>query len=51
MVGLLIQGGPIDIDHVVDLLRRKVPVLVLQGSGQAADLLSFVYFEKVNQLV
>eukprot|EP00105_Crassostrea_gigas_P035510 XP_019919658.1 PREDICTED: transient receptor potential cation channel subfamily M member 1 [Crassostrea gigas] len=48
MVGLLIQGGPIDIDHVVDLLRRKVPVLVVQGSGQAADLLSFVYFEKVN---
>lgn len=51
MVGLLIQGGPIDIDHVVDLLRRQVPVLVVQGSGQAADLLSFVYFEKVNQLV
>lgn len=48
MVGLLIQGGPIDIDHVVDLLRRQVPVLVVQGSGQAADLLSFVYFEKVN---
>lgn len=51
MVGLLIQGGPIDIDHVVDLLRRQVPVLVVQGSGQAADLLAFVYFEKVNQLV
>ena len=49
MVGLLIQGGPLDIDHVVDLLRRKVPVLVVQGSGLGADLISFVYFEKINQ--
>nr|XP_022342149.1 transient receptor potential cation channel subfamily M member 1-like isoform X1 [Crassostrea virginica] len=48
MVGLLIQGGPLDIDHVVDLLRRKVPVLVVQGSGLGADLISFVYFEKIN---
>lgn len=49
MVGLLIQGGPIDIDHVVDLLRRKVPVLVVQGTGLGADLISFVYFEKIHQ--
>ncbi|XP_048781107.2 transient receptor potential cation channel subfamily M member-like 2 isoform X2 [Ostrea edulis] len=48
MVGLLIQGGPIDIDHVVDLLRRKVPVLVVQGTGLGADLISFVYFEKIH---
>ncbi|XP_062600329.1 transient receptor potential cation channel subfamily M member 6-like [Saccostrea cucullata] len=48
MVGLLIQGGPLDIDHVVDLLRRKVIVLVLQGTGLGADLIAFVYFEKVH---
>ncbi|XP_061181423.1 transient receptor potential cation channel subfamily M member 1-like [Saccostrea echinata] len=48
MVGLLIQGGPLDIDHVVDLLRRKVPVLVLQGTGLGADLIAFVYFEKIH---
>lgn len=49
MVGLLIQGGPIDIEHVVDLLRKKVPVLVVKGSGLAADLLAFVFNEKLTQ--
>ncbi|XP_061181386.1 transient receptor potential cation channel subfamily M member-like 2 [Saccostrea echinata] len=47
MVGLLIQGGPIDIEHVVDLLRRKVPVLVVKGTGLAADLIAFVFNEKI----
>lgn len=49
MVGLLIQGGPIDIEHVVDLLRKKVPVLVVKGSGLAADLVAFVFNEKLTQ--
>lgn len=48
MVGLLIQGGPIDIEHVVDLLRKKVPVLVVKGSGLAADLVAFVFNEKLT---
>ncbi|XP_062585972.1 transient receptor potential cation channel subfamily M member 3-like [Saccostrea cucullata] len=47
MVGLLIQGGPIDIEHVVDLLRKRVPVLVVKGSGLAADLVAFVFNEKI----
>nr|XP_022305861.1 transient receptor potential cation channel subfamily M member 1-like [Crassostrea virginica] len=47
MVGLLIQGGPIDIEHVVDLLRKRVPVLVVKGTGLAADLVSFAFNEKI----
>ena len=49
MVGLLIQGGPIDIEHVVDLLRKRVPVLVVKGTGLAADLVSFAFNEKIIQ--
>lgn len=49
MVGLLIQGGPVDIEHVVDLLRRKVPVLIVKGTGLAADLIAFVFNEKMTQ--
>ncbi|XP_055996761.1 transient receptor potential cation channel subfamily M member-like 2 [Ostrea edulis] len=48
MVGLLIQGGPVDIEHVVDLLRRKVPVLIVKGTGLAADLIAFVFNEKMT---
>lgn len=49
MVGLLIQGGPIDIEHVVDLLRKRVPVLLVKGTGLAADLVAFATNEKIIQ--
>ena len=45
VVGLLVQGGPPDIDHILWLLKKKIPVVVIQGSGLAADLISFAYKE------
>ncbi|KAK7097580.1 hypothetical protein V1264_004533 [Littorina saxatilis] len=45
VIGLLVQGGPPDIDHILWLLKKKIPVVVIQGSGLAADLVSFAYNE------
>jgi hypothetical protein len=45
VIGLLVQGGPPDIDHVLWLLQRKIPVVVIQGSGKAAELISFAFNE------
>ncbi|KAL8598697.1 hypothetical protein ACOMHN_033261 [Nucella lapillus] len=43
VVGLLIQGGPPDIEHIFWLLTKKIPVVVIEGSGLAADLIAFAY--------
>lgn len=45
VIGLLVQGGPSDIDHTLGLLKKKIPVVVIRGSGLAADLVSFAYQE------
>ncbi|XP_076468214.1 transient receptor potential cation channel subfamily M member-like 2 [Babylonia areolata] len=45
VIGLLVQGGPADIDHILWLLTKKIPVVVIQGSGLAADLVSFAYIQ------
>lgn len=45
VLGLMVQGGPLDIDHVLLLLKKKIPVIVILGSGGAADLVAFAYHE------
>ncbi|XP_076098368.1 transient receptor potential cation channel subfamily M member-like 2 isoform X1 [Mytilus galloprovincialis] len=45
LVGLLIQGGRTDIEHVCDLIKIKVPIVILKGTGSAADLFSFAHDE------
>lgn len=43
MVAILVQGGLEEIDHTLNLLKRRKPVLVIKGSGYAADLIAFAY--------
>lgn len=45
LVSLLIQGSPCDIEHVTNLIKMKVPVIIVKGTGSAADLFSFAYDE------
>ncbi|XP_052825070.1 transient receptor potential cation channel subfamily M member 2 [Octopus bimaculoides] len=45
VVGLLVQGGPKSIDHILFFLKNKMPVLVLKGIGGAADLVAYTYEE------
>lgn len=50
-IGLLVQGGPVDIDHALSLLKRRIPVVVIGGSGLAADLVAFAYQEVQERLL
>lgn len=42
---ILCEGDIDDIAHVNEALQRKLPVIVMKGSGKAADLVS-AYLEK-----
>ena len=37
---IVAEGDLHTINHVVEFLKRDIPVLVLQGSGKASDLIS-----------
>ncbi|XP_067129859.1 transient receptor potential cation channel subfamily M member-like 2 isoform X1 [Centruroides vittatus] len=45
VVALLIQGGYNCARLVLDHLKKKLPVVVIRGSGGFADLLAFAYYE------
>ena len=45
VVGLLVQGGPKSIDHILFFLKNRMPVLVLKGLGGAAELVAYCYEE------
>ncbi|XP_041360001.1 transient receptor potential cation channel subfamily M member-like 2 isoform X2 [Gigantopelta aegis] len=45
VISLLVQGGPPEIDQVLWLLKKKIPVIVMKGFGLAADLIAFAYEE------
>ncbi|XP_065924094.1 transient receptor potential cation channel subfamily M member 2 isoform X3 [Magallana gigas] len=46
---ILCEGDIDDIAHVNEALQRKLPVIVMKGSGKAADLVS-AYLENPNDL-
>ena len=49
VVGLLIQGSPRNIDHVLYYLHNKMPIVVLKGSGGLADVIGFAYEELLER--
>lgn len=42
---ILCEGDIDDIAHINEALKHKLPVIVMKGSGKAADLVS-AYLEK-----
>ena len=51
VVGLLVQGSPRDIEHVLYYLHNKMPLVVLKGSGGLADVIGFAYGELLERYV
>ena len=49
VVGLLVQGSPRNIDHVLYYLQNKMPIVVLKGSGGIADVIAFTYEEMMDR--
>ncbi|KAK0055225.1 transient receptor potential cation channel subfamily M member-like 2, partial [Biomphalaria pfeifferi] len=45
MVGLLIQGGPQEIDRVLWLLKKQHPVVVIRKKGFASGLIAYACYE------
>ncbi|XP_052285259.1 transient receptor potential cation channel subfamily M member-like 2 isoform X2 [Dreissena polymorpha] len=45
VVGLLVQGAPSNVDHILYYLQNKMPIVVLKGSGGIADIIGYAYEE------
>lgn len=42
-VMLVVEGGPNTLQNVQNAVDAKIPVVLVEGSGRAADLLAFAY--------
>ena len=42
---LILEGGLGVIEDVLHSLRRGIPVVVIQGTGRAADIIAFAQYE------
>lgn len=49
MVCLMIRGDLSSIDAIEFKIRREIPVVVLKGSGAAADIISFAHEELMEK--
>ncbi|OTF70039.1 hypothetical protein BLA29_005173, partial [Euroglyphus maynei] len=50
-VSILIDGEPENIQLVLQLIKKRIPVVVLQGSGGMADIVSYAYTRIMNSFV
>ena len=51
VVGLLVQGSPRSIDHVLFYVQNKMPIVVVKGSGGIADVIAYAYEEILERYV
>ena len=49
LIGLLVQGSPKSVDHILMYLKNMTPVVVMKGSGGLADIISFAYEEYLER--
>lgn len=45
VVGLLVEGGVMAVDNVVQSLTQDLPVVICEGSGRAADMIARCYHQ------
>lgn len=52
---LVVEGGPVTLDVVGQAIEKNTPVVVVEGSGRAADILAYawrmLHCEKYNTFV
>ena len=48
-VCVVIQGGPGTLDTAASTVRQGTPLVVVEGSGQAADVIAYAYKLQHNQ--
>ncbi|CAG0904044.1 unnamed protein product, partial [Darwinula stevensoni] len=43
LVGLLLEGGIESIEDISRRIKKKIPIVLLEGTGRAADILAYAY--------
>ena len=43
LVGLLLEGGIESIEDISRRIKQKIPIVLLEGTGRAADILAYAY--------
>ena len=43
MVLLVLEGGPNTVRTMCELIKKKIPAVVIDGSGRAADVVAYAY--------
>ncbi|XP_074622988.1 transient receptor potential cation channel subfamily M member-like 2 isoform X1 [Acropora palmata] len=49
VVLLVLEGGPNTIRTMCELIKKKIPAVVVDGSGRAADLVAFAYSHTIKE--
>ncbi|KXJ08257.1 Transient receptor potential cation channel subfamily M member 7 [Exaiptasia diaphana] len=51
VVLLVLEGGPNTVQTMYELIQKKVPAVVIDGSGRAANVVAFAYSHTVKKTV
>jgi len=49
VVLLVLEGGPNTVQTMYALIQKKVPAVVIDGSGRAANVVAFAYSHTVKK--
>lgn len=49
VVLLVLEGGPNTIRTMSELIKKKIPAVVVEGSGRAADVVAFAYSHTIKE--
>lgn len=49
VVLLVLEGGPNTVQTMYELIQKKVPAVVIDGSGRAANVVAFAYSHTVKK--
>ena len=48
VVLLVLEGGPNTVRTMCELIKKKIPAVVVDGSGRAADVVAYAYSHTVK---
>ena len=49
VVLLVLEGGPNTVRTMCELIKKKIPAVVVEGSGRAADVVAYAYSHTVKK--
>ena len=49
VVLLVLEGGPNTVRTMCELIKKKIPAVVVEGSGRAADVVAYAYSHTIKK--